>query len=301
MGGDPIDITEMDRLAAPSYRDPTAFAFAGGPVGVLLIHGFGGMPGEMRGLGESLAAHGFTVRAPLLAGHGGSPEDLAATAWPGWLDAAARELRALRRECETVVLAGFSMGGAIALILAAREPVDGIVTMAAPVYIDTPLVHLLPVARYVMPYLYPLRWMNLSNPAVMDRLRLYMPDLEIDPTDAAQVARLRRSVKISLQAIYQVTRLIRVARAALPRVTVPALLMQGQDDEQVSPVNLDVIRREIGSREQEVVRFERAGHVLPVGPAKDDVCARVVAFVQRIEARRDSIHGACPHPPTPSP
>ncbi len=284
MPADPIDITEIDRPKVQDYRDPAPFALAGGTVGVLLIHGFGGMPGELRGLGEALAAHGFTVRAPLLPGHGGSPEDLAVTTWRDWLATAARELEALRRECRTVVLDGFSMGGAIALVLAARTPVAGIVAMAAPVYIDTPLVHLLPVARYVMPYLYPLRWVNLSNPAVMDRLRLYMPDLQIDPTDPAQVAQLRRSVKISLQALYQVTRLIRVARASLPRIAVPALLMQGDADEQVAPVNLDVIRQGIGSREVEAVRFAGAGHLLPVGPAKDEVFARTAAFVQRIAA-----------------
>lgn len=284
MPADQVDVTSDNHSKVWDYCDPTPFAFAGGPVGVLLIHGFGGMPGEMRGLGEALAAHGFAVRAPLLPGHGGSPEDLAVPTWRDWLAAAARELEALRGECPTVVLAGFSMGGAIALTLAARTPVAGLVAMAAPVYIDTPLVHLLPVARYVMPYLYPLRWVNLANPGVVDRLRLYMPDLQIDPTDPAQVAQLRRSVKISLQAIYQVTRLIRVARASLPRVTVPALLMQGDADEQVAPVNLDVIRRGIGSREVEAVRFAGAGHLLPVGPEKDEVFARTVAFVQRIAA-----------------
>ena len=95
---------------------------------------------------------------------------------------------------------------------------------------------------------------------------------------------MRRSVKVSLQALYQVTRLIRVARASLPRVTVPALLMQGDTDEQVAPVNLDVIRQGIGSREVEVVRFAGGGHLLPVGPEKDEVFARTVAFVQRIAA-----------------
>jgi hypothetical protein len=37
------------------------FFFPGGPIGVLLVHGFTGSPKEMRWMGEYLAQDGFTV------------------------------------------------------------------------------------------------------------------------------------------------------------------------------------------------------------------------------------------------
>jgi alpha-beta hydrolase superfamily lysophospholipase len=43
-----------------------------GPVGVLLSHGFTGMPSSLRPWAESVAAAGHSVRLPLLPGHGTS-------------------------------------------------------------------------------------------------------------------------------------------------------------------------------------------------------------------------------------
>ncbi len=249
---------------------------------MLLIHGFTGSPAEMAVLAAAVAARGYSVEAPLLAGHGADQETLAATSWRAWVASAEAALRGLRERCDNVVLVGFSMGGAIALHLAAREPVAGIVTIATPVTLDNPLLPLLPLARLVMPYWYPLRRIDLTRPGVMERLRTYAPELCIDPTDRAQVAKLKRSFRISLRAVYQLTRLLRATRAVLPRVTAPALLLQGTDDEQIPARSIDLLDRELGSRQIEVVRFERQGHMLPTGPVRDEVAARVVAFVERV-------------------
>lgn len=45
----------------------------------LLIHGFGGTPVEMRGLGEALAAQGIRVLGIVVKGHEGNPEGLIKT------------------------------------------------------------------------------------------------------------------------------------------------------------------------------------------------------------------------------
>jgi len=66
--------------AEPAELQP--FRLRGGNRGCLLLHGFAGTPPEVRGLGEHLAANGFDVLAPLLAGHGLTPEAMAQTRWP---------------------------------------------------------------------------------------------------------------------------------------------------------------------------------------------------------------------------
>ncbi|MBC8075201.1 MAG: hypothetical protein H7Y32_03920, partial [Chloroflexales bacterium] len=63
------------------------FDFAGGPVGLLLIHGLTGTPGEVRPMGEHLAAAGYTVRGVLLPGHGGDPAELFGVGWQRWVEA----------------------------------------------------------------------------------------------------------------------------------------------------------------------------------------------------------------------
>ena len=57
------------------------FSAAGGPVGVLVVHGFTGSPGSMRALAEGVAAAGHTVELPLLPGHGTTVDDMLQTSW----------------------------------------------------------------------------------------------------------------------------------------------------------------------------------------------------------------------------
>ena len=60
------------------------FSAAGGPHGVLVLHGFTGCPQSMRPLAEAFAAAGFTVELPRLPGHGTSLEDMLQTTWSDW-------------------------------------------------------------------------------------------------------------------------------------------------------------------------------------------------------------------------
>lgn len=113
------------------------FYLPGGSTGCLLIHGFGGSPLEMTPLGEYLHSEGMTVSAVMLAGHGTTPSDLRGKSWADWISSAVAGLEKLKSSCAHVFVIGFSMGGTISLHLAANYPVDGVITVCAPVYLDT--------------------------------------------------------------------------------------------------------------------------------------------------------------------
>lgn len=68
------------------HLDPSAFFLEGGATGVLLLHGYTGSPPEMRQIGDDLHARGCTVSAPLLPGHGATPEALNRWRWTDWAD-----------------------------------------------------------------------------------------------------------------------------------------------------------------------------------------------------------------------
>ena len=109
-----------DRLAnVIPGAEPTTFD--GGPVGVLVLHGFTGNPGSVRGLAERLAAEGFTVDLPLLPGHGTVVEDLIETGWADWSAHAEARYAVLAARCEQVVVMGLSMGGALAAWLGSEH------------------------------------------------------------------------------------------------------------------------------------------------------------------------------------
>ena len=129
------------------------FSADGSDAAVLLCHGFTGSPQGLRGWAQDLAGAGLTVRLPRLPGHGTTWQQLARTTWSDWVAAVAAELAALRERGCTVVVGGLSMGGALALRLAADAPRDvaGLVLVNPAVHLRSPLLPLLPVLRRVIP------------------------------------------------------------------------------------------------------------------------------------------------------
>ena len=97
------------------------FRFDAGPIGVLLVHGFTGCPASMRPMGEWLAERGISSVGPRLAGHGTSWNDLETTTWQDWEREAEDGLSDLAGRCGDVIVVGLSMGGALALHLAAKH------------------------------------------------------------------------------------------------------------------------------------------------------------------------------------
>jgi carboxylesterase len=95
-----------------------SFLFAGGKVGVLMIHGFTGSPATVEPWARGLAADGYTVSVPRLAGHGTRWEDLNETRWQDWYQSVEAAFLELRERCDRIFVAGFSVGGALALKLA---------------------------------------------------------------------------------------------------------------------------------------------------------------------------------------
>ena len=75
----------------------------------LLLHGFTGTPYEMRPLGEKLAERGIRAVGHRLAGHGGSPDELAKTSYRDWIAGADDALARLRTEAERVAVVGLSL------------------------------------------------------------------------------------------------------------------------------------------------------------------------------------------------
>ena len=89
---------------------------------VLLVHGMTGAPGEMKVLAKRLHRRGFSVAAPMLAGHGFDEASLLRTGWRDWLGTVRREFQRLRADHDEVYVAGICVGGALGVALAAEEP-----------------------------------------------------------------------------------------------------------------------------------------------------------------------------------
>lgn len=98
------------------------FKLKGGKVGILLLHRLCGTPVEMRFVANGLAAQGYTVHCPVLAGHCGTEEELKNSTWTDWYRSAELALDELRKECDVVIAGGLSAGAVLAVLLAAKNP-----------------------------------------------------------------------------------------------------------------------------------------------------------------------------------
>ncbi|HLK01547.1 MAG TPA: alpha/beta fold hydrolase, partial [Streptosporangiaceae bacterium] len=128
------------------------FEQAGGPTGVLLCHGFTGSPQTLRPWAEYLAAEGLSVSLPRLPGHGTTWQEMARTGWTDWYDEVDRAFADLAGRCETVFVAGLSMGACLALRLAEVHGarVRGLVLVNPSLAADTRLFLLAPVLKHLI-------------------------------------------------------------------------------------------------------------------------------------------------------
>jgi carboxylesterase len=261
----------MDELTLLPGSQP--FYFPGGEgIGCLLIHGFTGAPFEMRWLGEHLCAQGWTAYGPRLAGHATSPGNLARVHWEEWAADVLAAYALLRERCDKLFVCGLSMGGSLTLWLAAHRPVDGLITLAAPLTYEHPLVPLLPL---ISPFVktYPKRHDEAERAATDARIRAEQrrrgqPETGPISYDGWVVPAVR-----------QFLGLLADVRATAPRITAPALLVHSRADETVPFDNMERIRAAIGSEEIHTLALEQSGHVVTTDIEREQVFAAVTDFI----------------------
>lgn len=127
---------EALRAAGLAEQDlPFSFYQPDFRTGVLLLHGSGATPCNHRAMGQHLFGYGYSVLAPILAGHA-EPGRLYAgeIGWQDCLQGAEADLEALAARVERVFVLGSSFGGSLAYVLAAARPdlIDGIIAVSAP-------------------------------------------------------------------------------------------------------------------------------------------------------------------------
>ena len=237
------------------------FFFPGGSTGCLLIHGFTASPQEMVRLGAHLANHGYTALGVRLAGHGTSLDDLARTRWTDWLASAQDGLDLLRGLCDRVVLIGLSMGGLLSILLAEADPPAGLVLMSTPTLV--PPNRLRPLLRPFSP--------------IYRRIPKGPPDW-FDPSAAAERVAY---AAYPTRSMAEVADLIEIARAALPRVHVPALIIHSLNDDFVVPANAQTLLAELGSRHKRLFVVEGSNHLVTLDAARPKVFDAALAFVRR--------------------
>lgn len=247
-------------------------------VGCLLLHGFSGRPADLGPLADALAGAGYTVEAPALPGHGESLETNVYAPWQEWVAAVAAAHDALAARCGRVIIIGHSMGGALALVEAARRAPAGLVLLGAATSVGGWRGRLLPVLRFVAPWFYPLRWSDFDDPLLRERVEQRFPGFPID--DEAAREELRRRVRVPTAALQGSFTVARRARGVLGRVTAPTLIVHGRRDTTTLPASAEEMLRRLGSRDKQIAWFAASGHQLILGTECAAVVERIVGWIE---------------------
>lgn len=263
--------------------------FSGGRTGVLLIHGLGGTPIEMRFIAVGLARAGYTVSCPQLAGHCGGADDLRATRWQDWYASVVSAHEKLRKECDVIIVGGLSMGAVMALQLAADRP-DSV--HGAALYAPT-----LELDGWSIPWyarLFKLVWHRW----VADRFDF----VERDPFGIKD-PRVRGLVTAALQSgdssqagqlstpgstMLELRRLANSVRRALGRIRQPVLLLHPRDDDRASLRNAFHLQMNLGGRVEAVV-LDDCYHIITLDRQRHVVLERTSQFVAELRRQIEAV------------
>jgi carboxylesterase len=201
--------------------------------GALLIHGFTGTPAEMRALGRALADRGIEAHAPLLPGFGPAIDRLAQTKGDEWLDTARAAWNDLVARFDVPLLIGFSMGGAIALQLAAENLPHKLVLLAPFWKMPDRRAALLPLVKLVRSELPPYDSADFDSPKVREAFAKADPTLDLD--DPGTRERLLRDSMLPTSALVELQKIGKAGGEAAKSLTCETLVIQGLQDETVLP------------------------------------------------------------------
>ena len=193
----------------------------------ILVHGFTGVAAHFRPLGAVLADAGYTVVAPLLAGHGTSIEDMARTGREDWIGSVRSAYESVVGQHDRVHFVGLSMGGLISIIVGEEVGATTITTINSPIVFRDKKIYLAALARFFQPEV---RWPEEDPPDLDSEVQPYWLTYSGFPTKAS-------------------VGLLSISRQALKtaeRVTCPALVVQSLVDESVDPRSASKLAKAFG-------------------------------------------------------
>jgi carboxylesterase len=252
----PIDphAVPFSAAAQPSLTD-------GRTIGVLLSHGFTGSPYSMRPWAAHLASLGFAVELPRLPGHGTTWQELNRTGWSDWYAEVARAFADLRSRTDAVVVGGLSMGGALALRLAADQgdDVSGVMVVNPAVATQRKDVLALPVLKHVV----------AAFPGIAN-------DVKKSGVEEHGYTKTPLKAAASMMAGWK------DLRTDLGRVRAPLLYFKSTEDHVVDPLSYKVIMGSVSSTDVTSRMLDNSYHVATLDNDAPAIFSESAAFVTRV-------------------
>jgi len=255
----------------------------GGRLGVLLVHGLGGTPIELRFIAHALAHAGHTVHCCQLAGHCGTPEELRRSTWREWYQSVEAAHDRLRSDCDIIVAGGLSMGGILATHLAYKrsDSVHGLLLYAPTLRLD----------GWSMPwYSRPLHWVRPSpirfELELTEREPYGLKDERVRALVVSSMqsgdATLAGTFSTPLRCFANFNALVSVVKRELGSVRQPALIVHPRNDDMASLRNAHYLQAHLGGLVDTLV-LNDSYHMVTLDQQRHLVAERTGRFVSWLE------------------
>ena len=234
------------------------FTLESGSIAILMIHGFTGSPLSVKPWAQALHKKGFTVHVPRLPGHGTHWEELNQTTWRDWFGVVESDFQSLRKKYERVFVAGFSMGGSLAIHLAAQHGrlIEGLILVNPSVHDKRPILKLVPLLKH------------------------FVPSIQGRGTDVAAPNPPKHSYgRTPLKALASLQDLWRRVQSELHTIDVPLMIGYSINDHVVDPANSETVIDNISSVDIREVVFERSFHNVALDHDLDLLVESSLAFI----------------------
>jgi carboxylesterase len=255
----------------------------GGRTGVLLVHGLGGTPTELRYVAQALARSGHTVYCCQLAGHCGAPEELRLSTWRDWYASVEAAHDKLKQHCDVIFAGGLSMGAILALHLGYNRPngVDGLLLFAPALRLDG---WAMPwhsrLLRFVRPTPIPLEFdMPEHEPYGIKDER--MRAIVVSGMQAGNTAEVG-VFSTPLRSLANMNALCSVVRRNLGKIKQPAFIAHPRNDDMASFRNAIHLQTHLGGLVDCVV-LDNSYHIVTLDQQREVVAERSIEFVARVE------------------
>jgi carboxylesterase len=255
-----MDETRSGADAGPILRGAQAIDLQEeGSPGVLLLHGFGDTPQTLAFLARRLHKSGYSLYAPLLPGHGRDMAAFVNSRANEWIAAARKAFVDMRTHHDSVSVVGLSMGGALAVLVAAEmEDIPALVLIAP--YVGMPRLLRVAAATHRL-------WGRFAGELNGRNPRSIRDPIEREKNLAYGA--------VTGRALHELSRVVRLARKALPRVKAPTLIIQSREDPRIAPDIAEFALKSLGAREKKLILTEGAGHIITVDFGRERVFSEV--------------------------
>lgn len=252
---------------------------------MLLVHGLGGTPAELRFVAQALNRAGYTVHCPLLVGHGGSEELLNTTTWTDWYKSVEEAHDLLTQRCDVVLAGGLSAGVNLALLLAARRAsqVHGCIFFSPTFW----------------PNGWAIPWYFVFFNLVRHKWFANLLHLRECAPYGIKDERIRRFVLDSLQSegrgledifgrrggtVLEFRWLAKEAKEVLGQVKQPTLIVHAREDDQSDISNAFLLQRRLGGLTEAMI-LDDSYHMVTLDRQRMQVVEKTIAFVDWVAQR----------------